>query len=242
MDISGCPPLRLAICDDEPMDCALVAQMSREILGAEGVEAELSAYPSAAELLRAIRAGRAFHIFLLDVMMEGMDGMELAAALRAGHEDAAIIFISSNREMALRGYEVAAARYLAKPVEREKLREALLYCAASREKKCPLALPTASGGQSRVDPSAIVYVEAWERGVRLDLGAEKLEAKIPISQLAAMLPGGQFAYCHRTLLVNLACVRHVRYCELELKNGERLPISKYRLAQFKSEFLKYLRD
>lgn len=241
MDISGCPPLRLAICDDEPMDCALVAQMSREILGAEGVEAELSAYPSAAGLLRAIRAGRAFHIFLLDVMMEGMDGMELAAALRAGHEDAAIIFISSNREMALRGYEVAAARYLAKPLDREKLREALLYCCAAHARRRALALPTADG-QTRVDPSAILYVEAWERGVRLDLGAEKLEAKIPISQLAAMLPGGQFSYCHRTLLVNLACVRHVRYCELELKNGERLPISKYRLAQFKSEFLKYLRD
>lgn len=241
MDISGCSPLRLAICDDEPMDCALVAQMSREILGAEGVEAELSAYPSAAELLRAIRAGRAFHIFLLDVMMEGMDGMELAAALRAGHEDAAIIFISSNREMALRGYEVAAARYLAKPLDREKLREALLYCCAAHARRRALALPTADG-QTRVDPSAILYVEAWERGVRLDLGGEKLEAKIPISQIAAMLPEGQFAYCHRTLLVNLACVRHVRYCELELKNGERLPISKYRLAQFKSEFLKYLRD
>ena len=241
MDISGCSPLRLAICDDEPMDCALVAQMSREILGAEGVEAELSAYPSAAELLRAIHAGRTFHIFLLDVMMEGMDGMELAAALRAGHEDAAIIFISSNREMALRGYEVAAARYLAKPLDREKLREALLYCCAAHARRRALALPTADG-QTRVDPSAILYVEAWERGVRLDLGGEKLEAKIPISQIAAMLPEGQFAYCHRTLLVNLACVRHVRYCELELKNGERLPISKYRLAQFKSEFLKYLRD
>ena len=241
MPLQACQRLRLAICDDEPMDCALVAQMSREILGAEGVEAELSAYPSAAELLRAIRAGRAFHIFLLDVMMEGMDGMKLAAALRAGHEDAAIIFISSNREMALRGYEVAAARYLAKPLDREKLREALLYCCAAHARRRALALPTAEG-QTRVDPSAIVYVEAWERGVRLDLGAEKLEAKIPISQIAAMLPEGQFAYCHRTLLVNLACVRHVRYCELELKNGERLPISKYRLAQFKSEFLKYLRD
>ena len=241
MPQQACQRLRLAICDDEPMDCALVAQMSREILGAEGVEAELSAYPSAAELLRAIRAGRAFHIFLLDVMMEGMDGMELAAALRAGHEDAAIIFISSNREMALRGYEVSALRYLAKPVEREKLREALLYCAASREKKRPLALPTASGGQSRVDPSAIVYVEAWERGVRLDLGAEKLEAKIPISQFAAMLPEGQFAYCHRTLLVNLAYVRHIRFYELELSSGERLPISKYRYPQFKSEFLGYLK-
>ena len=41
--------------------------------------------------------------------------------------------------------------------------------------------------------------------------------------------------------MNLAYVRHLRYCELELKSGERLPISKYRLAQFKSEFMKYLK-
>ena len=241
MYISGCPPLRLAICDDEPMDCALVAQMSREILGAEGVEAELSAYPSAAELLRAIRAGRAFHIFLLDVMMEGMDGMELAAALRAGHEDAAIIFISSNREMALRDYEVAASRYLAKPVDPEKLREALLHCRAARSGRSALALPTASG-QSSVAPAAVLYAEAWERGVRLHLDGEILEVRLPLSQVAAMLPEGQFACCHRTLLVNLAQVRHVRYCELELRSGERLPISKYRLAQFKSAFLHYLKD
>ena len=234
-------PLKLAVCDDEAADRARIEQMAGAILREESIAAEIAGYDSAVALLAAIRAGRAFDVLLLDVMMEGMDGMELAAALRAGHEDAAIIFISSNREMALRGYEVAAARYLAKPLDREKLREALLYCCAAHARRRALALPTADG-QTRVDPSAILYVEAWERGVRLDLGAEKLEAKIPISQLAAMLPGGQFSYCHRTLLVNLACVRHVRYCELELKNGERLPISKYRLAQFKSEFLKYLRD
>lgn len=233
--------LQLAVCDDGALDRAQIGRMAGELLREENIAAQITCYDSAAALLSAIRAGKAFDILLLDVMMEGMDGMELAAALRAGHEDAAIIFISSNREMALRGYEVSALRYLAKPVEREKLREALLYCAASREKKRPLALPTASGGQSRVDPSAIVYVEAWERGVRLDLGAEKLEVKIPISQFAAMLPEGQFAYCHRTLLVNLAYVRHIRFYELELSSGERLPISKYRYPQLKSEFLGYLK-
>ena len=168
-------------------------------------------------------------------------GYDSAAALRAGHEDAAIIFISSNREMALRGYEVAASRYLAKPVDPEKLREALLHCRAARSGRTTLVLPTASG-QSSVAPAAVLYAEAWERGVRLHLDREILEVRLPLSQVAAMLPEGQFACCHRTLLVNLAQVRHVRYCELELKNGERLPISKYRLAQFKSEFLKYLRD
>ena len=170
-----------------------------------------------------------------------MDGMALAAALRAWHEDAAIIFISSNREMALRGYEVAASRYLAKPVDPEKLREALLHCRAARSGRTTLVLPTASG-QSSVAPAAVLYAEAWERGVRLHLDREILEVRLPLSQVAAMLPEGQFACCHRTLLVNLAQVRHVRYCELELRNGERLPISKYRLAQFKSAFLHYLKD
>lgn len=167
--------------------------------------------------------------------------MALAAALRAGHEDAAIIFISSNREMALRGYEVAASRYLAKPVDPEKLREALLHCRAARSGRSALVLPTASG-QSSVAPAAVLYAEAWERGVRLHLDGEILEVRLPLSQVAAMLPQGQFACCHRTLLVNHAKVRHVRYCELELRNGERLPISKYRLAQFKSAFLNYLKN
>ena len=234
-------PLQLAICDDGAEDRAQIGQMARELLREDGMEAETACYDSAAALLRDVRAGRTFHILLLDVVMEGMDGMKLAAALRALHEEAAIIFVFVNREMALRGYEVSAARYLAKPVDREKLREALLHCCAAQLRQRALALPT-TGGESRVAPSAILYVETWERGARLHLGAESLETRLPISQVAAMLPAGQFAYCHRALLVNLAHVRYVRYCELELKNGERLPISKYRLAQFKREFLRYLKD
>lgn len=58
--------------------------------------------------------------------MDSLDGIELAAALRKLGDGTAIIFISSNREMALRSYEVSAARYLAKPLQRPQLREARL--------------------------------------------------------------------------------------------------------------------
>ena len=241
MPISEVQLLRIAVLDDEPADRAQIELMTRGILREKSIEAYIYCYDSAAALLKDVRAGRLFDIMLLDVMMEGMDGMELAAALRARHEETEIVFISYNRDMALRGYEVSAARYLAKPLDREKLREALAYCCAAFARRRLLALPTGSG-QSRIDPYAIVYVEAWERGVRLNLGVERLGVRLPMAQIASMLPQGQFAYCHRTLLVNLAHVRYVRYCELELKSGECLPISKYRLAQFKSEFMKYLRD
>lgn len=58
--------------------------------------------------------------------MDSLDGIELAAALRKLGDGTAIIFISSNREMALWGYEVSTARYLAKPLQRPQLREARL--------------------------------------------------------------------------------------------------------------------
>ena len=62
-----------------------------------------------------------------------------------------------------------------------------------------------------------------------------------ISELERLLPQEKFVYCHRTLLVNLAFIQTIRYCELTLKNGQVLPISKYRQAQMKESFMRYLR-
>ena len=56
-----------------------------------------------------------------------------------------------------------------------------------------------------------------------------------------MLPKDKFVFCHRTLLVNLAFVQSIRYCELTLKTGQILPVSKYRQAELKESFLRYLR-
>ena len=55
-----------------------------------------------------------------------------------------------------------------------------------------------------------------------------------------MLPSGQYVFCHRTILVNLSFVTSIRYCELELKNGARLPISKYRISELRAQLLRYL--
>ncbi len=68
--------------------------MVQKILDEERIDAPISCYEDAADLLRAIEAGRTFHILLLDVLMDEMDGIALAAALHAQESTAAIIFIS----------------------------------------------------------------------------------------------------------------------------------------------------
>lgn len=234
------PPLKIAVCDDEAPDRRQILRTTEELLRAEGQGCELFEYESAAALLAALQEGAEFQILLLDVLMEQMDGMELAAALRRQGDNTAIIFISINREMALRGYEVAAVRYLAKPLRPEQLREALLFCCRSLYEKKELLLPTGKG-QRRVALSELIYAEASERVTKLFLVGREEELAMKISALEALLPERQFILCHRSYLVNLDFVSYLRRRELELTTGGTIPVSKYRLGTVQKRLVNYLR-
>lgn len=231
--------LQIAICDDEPMDRQQAETLTTDIMTAEGLACSLSSYENATALLTAIQGGAQFHILLLDVMMDGLDGMELAAALRELGDAVCIIFMSTNREMALRGYEVSAARYLAKPLRAEQLREALLYCYKTFCEKKEIMLPTKKG-QSKLALSEIIYVEPWERGSRLQLTSGPIETPAKFSDLMAILPERNFTLCHRTILVNLAFVKHFRFHEIELADGKTLPVSKHRASDLRKRLMGYL--
>ena len=241
MSIFSKPSISIAVCDDEPNDLDEMETMTSELLEAEGISCGISRFGDAGSLLSAVQGGETFDILLLDVMMEGLNGIELAAALRGQGNDTAIVFISINREMALLGYEVSAVRYLAKPLQREKMREALLYCCQTHLMQKEILLPTPEG-QRRILVSDVIYIEPWDRGTRLVLVDGECKTSAKISELERLLPKKRFVSCHRTLLVNLTFIQAIRYCELTMKNGQVLPVSKYRQAQLKESFMHYLRE
>jgi two-component system, LytTR family, response regulator AlgR len=65
------------------------------------------------------------NLVLLDVHMPGVDGMALAARLRELATPPAVVFVTAHAEHALQAFELEAADYLAKPVRRERLQQAL---------------------------------------------------------------------------------------------------------------------
>ena len=125
------------------------------------------------------------------------------------------------------------------PVEEEKPREALLYGSRRRSGCQDIALPTLRGIR-RLRTDDMIYAEAWGRGVRITLRDGQEEAGLKISQLETMLPTDRFFLCHRTVLVNLEFVQYIRYGELVLKNGEVLPLSRYRQNEAREKLLRYL--
>lgn len=233
--------LKIAVCDDTERDRKQIMETAARILQEADVLYSISEYEDGRTLLSDIQHGTRFNVLLLDVIMDEMNGMELAAQLRKQQNKVIIIFISGNREMALCGYEVAAARYLAKPLEEEKVKEAMQYCVSCLQEQKEILLPTARG-QYRTSFSEIQFVEAFERGTRFFLTEETVDVKLKFSEAQAILPQASFILCHRAYIVNVSHIKRIHTSEFEMKSGASVPISKYRYNETSQKFFDYISD
>lgn len=230
----------IAVCDDEEADRIKIKDMAGRILREEGIPFEISSYDHPEALGKDLQDGAKYHLLLLDVMMPKKNGMELARQLRSGEVDSSIVFISSNREMALQGYEVSAVRYLAKPLDENRLREALLFCYEKVQANSELFLPV-TGGARRVSPQDIFYIEIVGRKCRICQREEEWDTTVSMGQLEDMILDRGFIRCHQSFLINLRYVQEFRKSSMELIDGRLVPVSKNRMKAVREAFFEYLK-
>lgn len=129
----------IAICEDEKKERIQLKENLKRILAEDmknKIEVEniiIEEFESAEELLKSDLSQ--IDIFLMDIMMGEMNGMDAAKKIREMNIDSEIIFITGNIEFVRDGYKVNAYRYLLKPVEIEELRESIISCFAELGKK-----------------------------------------------------------------------------------------------------------
>ena len=104
-----------------------VGRSMQRLLRCSGFRA--AAFTSAEDFLQSGRVGET-DCLLLDVRMPGMDGLELQRRLGEINRQIPIIFLSAraSEEEERRALRAGAADFLRKPVSKEKLLQAILWC------------------------------------------------------------------------------------------------------------------
>lgn len=118
--------VNIVICENDKNDQEFVKSKVVDILGNLNIEYETKVYNSGESLIEAYKNDA--DIILMDIQMDGIDGMETAREIRKVDDKVEIIFITSFVEYALEGYEVKAYRYLLKPVKYDDLKTSLINC------------------------------------------------------------------------------------------------------------------
>ena len=136
----------IAVCDDQTEELKDLT----ELLGAwetdRGTPVRVKSFRSAAALLDAARHER-FTLYLLDIMMPGLNGMDAAREIRGFDKAADIIFLTSSPGFAYDSYSVKALEYLLKPI-RTKTLYPILDRLELRERRPPRRLRFAPAASS----------------------------------------------------------------------------------------------
>ena len=103
----------------------------------------------------------------------------------------------------------------------------------SEPEEDPVVLSTPNQAVSFL-PDDITYVDSLNR-VRAIHFADGgfVQMNMTLAQIADELPSDRFAYCHRSVVVNLRHVRSLGANELTLDDGTTLPVSRRRLVELR---------
>ncbi|MBQ6164377.1 MAG: response regulator transcription factor [Clostridia bacterium] len=219
--------LKIAICDDEKPTLDLLDRKTRDLLARKDLDANIRLFTGGAELAREYETdAHPFDVILLDIKMDGPDGIETAKRIREKDDGVYIVFITSSAEYVFRGYEVKAFRYLMK-TELEYGFDRVLSDTIREISDSAQTFFTFQFGNEKMklDPRLINYFESSKRVVRIALDRENYKTYAKLDDIEPQL-GGMFVRCHQSYLVNVSRIEKLSPTEILLKNGETLPVSK----------------
>ena len=111
----------IAVCDDLISELERVEEILIQWKNEKQAPLRYRCFSDASALLDAVGEEK-FDLYLLDIMMPGVSGLDAAAEIRLRDETADIVFLTSSPGFAYESYGVRALDYLLKPVQKERLR------------------------------------------------------------------------------------------------------------------------
>ncbi|MBQ0058472.1 MAG: response regulator transcription factor [Lachnospiraceae bacterium] len=234
--------LRIAICDDHEDESLLVRQYTERFFSKKTTDIEMDVYPSMTALLET---GNAYDLYLLDVLMPGMTGIEGARHLNTRDNQPLIIFITSSMDAAIEGYGVNAAGFLLKPLAYDK------YCETMERVFDRYLFPeekTITITYNRVPVSIplsqIMYLENKLHSVSIFLSDGRIftESSKLSSYADKLTIDDSFVRCHQSYIVNMKYVKDIDEAGFVLYNGTYVPISRSRYKQCKMDFYHFRLD
>jgi DNA-binding LytR/AlgR family response regulator len=239
--------LRVLAVDDEPPALDELAFLLR----ADPRITRVHTAGNATEALRVLRDTDIDAVFL-DIRMPGLDGMELARVLHRFARPPAIVFVTAYDDAAVDAFDLGVTDYVRKPVQAERLAEAVRRVIGSRVVRSQPAaaartdddptIPVELAGTTRMLPrSQVRWVEAQGDYARLHTADGSHLVRVPLATLAERWADAGFVRIHRSYLVQLRLIAELRLANsgyVVVVDGTELPVSRRHTRDLKDKLVR----
>lgn len=235
--------LRIAICDDEKLHRDYAAKLTaRE---AAAYQPEIETFESAAALESAMSNSDYIpDIAILDIQMEGTDGITLARRINAADPLCRIIFLTSYLHFATDVYSAEHIYFIVKKEIESRIGPALTKAITELSSaRCVVpSITVKSGAATTVLPLGdILFLERTGRKTRIVASSGELRSAAAPAELLGTAET-HFIRSHQSFWVNPGKIVTMQHDAFLLTDGTRVPISRSCRQEAKTLFFVALRE
>ncbi len=185
-----------------------------------------------------------FDLYLLDVVMPGINGISVAKELRATDGTARIVFLTSSPEFAYESYSVKATDYILKPVNQERLIPFLDELYFAEQSSCPSMILKKGATIVRVPVSLIEYVEINGKHLYFYLADGSFhEIFGSMNEYRDLLISFEsFMQVHRSYIVNMLRISELSPSGAVTNSGRTVPVSRSFYPQLRKNYIELIFD
>jgi len=236
--------MRIALCDDDINELEKVKKSVSEFIeeNSDTNQITVNSFTNGDDLLSFISKNSGFDLLILDIVMPGMNGIELATEIRIINENCKIIFLTSSPEYAVNSYKVNAFNYLIKPFSDIELKLLLNKAFAQLgEDNTKFIIVKEKGKLTRVQINMIQFVESIKHTMVIHLkGADSIVCYSTMNEFYdILLLDKRFVKCHKSFIVNMNYIKSITSKDFILIDKTLIPISKQVYAQIKNIYIDY---
>lgn len=219
---------KIAICDDEESSAVKAAELLKEYKNKHPhVNFLVDAFSSSIELLGAMEE-KDYDIYILDIYIDKMNGIEIAELIRKRNDGGQIIFMTSSNAFYKEAFRIQAVHYLEKPILRDDFFAAMDRVCIKEDQHY---ISFKEGGEiKRIPIDDVICVESEDHYKRIVTDSVSYLVRSTMQQMIDDLDAPYFYLLGVKSIVNLKKVLKITKDSIIMENGTefKIPRGTYR--------------
>ncbi|MGG5331092.1 LytR/AlgR family response regulator transcription factor [Enterococcus sp. AZ163] len=240
--------IKIGVCDDDLKIIEEIHAILSSLAVSHNLDFKLYFFETGESLLAFYKTNH-LDILLLDIELDGADGMDIASCIRNSFQDqiVKIIFVSSHSDYVFKSFDVSAFHFLVKPINHKKLVDLImkLYEKLTRVNKDDLIvfkLKSTSEKQivRKGQIISLELVDSPKRWIVLKTIDHTYDVTGRLTSYWEELVNNDFFKIYRSIIINLNYLNKISNDKVIMEGGDEFPLSRKYKKELTEKYSKFM--
>lgn len=234
--------IKICICDDDIVQSSIIENRVENFCKLYNLSHDIEVFNSSSSLLNYLTKEK-YHIYLLDMEMGNVSGIDIAKAIRKDDEDCLIIYITNHKKYALESFKVLPFRYILKPLSPHEIENVFIDAIENLNSSKKFLSVKDGTVNHRLRVNEIMYILS-ENGRNLNIITRNSEDNLivygKIKEIEKNLSSPYFVKINQGTIININHIKTISNTSVKMLDDSILYISRSRKKHVSEAYKTFL--